>query len=81
MVLGNAYIQRTVGHGFHHNFEGAACRHGRGNAENFIVFLGQLHNGVAKNILILWRLRAFRHHLNDFARVFIKETRSVPLGW
>ena len=56
VLFGNAHIESTGGHLLHHEIKGTACGHGRRYAHDIGVALGQLNDGVAKDILIFERL-------------------------
>ena len=75
VLLGYAHVEGAVGHLLHHYVEAAAGRHGRRDAEYPGVALGQLHYGVAEDILKFGRTRPGRclgkplagHHVEALA--------------
>ena len=80
MLLGNPDVEGTVGHFLHHELQAASRRHGRGHPHNASVGLGQFDDAVPKHVLELGGLRRAVSSLQDLARLFVEQPRSVPLG-
>src|SRR5687768_5643526 len=80
MLLSNAYVKGTVGHGIHHDIHGAATGHGRSDANNLRIFFGKFYNSMPKYILVLWRGSSCIFRLMYFPRYFIKQAGSMPFG-
>ena len=59
MSFGNAYVEGAVGHGIHQHVHRTSCRHGRRNAHNARILLGQFEQSLTEHILKLRRLRFF----------------------
>ena len=78
MLLSYADIKSSVWHGFHHDIHGRARRHRWGNTHDSIIHFCQFHQGVSKNILILWSLWDRRDFLEYFSGYFIKSTWGMP---
>ena len=57
MTFGNTYVEGSVCHFCHHYVHRTSCRHGRCNANNLLVLLSHLEQGVSEYILISWWLR------------------------
>ena len=78
VLLGNAHVEGAVGHGGHHDVQRRARGHGRRHAHDLVVGLGQLHQRVAKHVLVLGRLRLVGRLLVNLARDFVEQARRVP---
>ena len=79
MLFGNAHVETAVGHLAHHDVEGAACGHGRGNPDDFGIRACQLQNGVSEHILEFGRHAGLRV-LEDFTGFRVKLSGGMPDG-
>ena len=56
VLFGDAYVEGTGGHLFHHEVEGAAGGHGGCDADDAGIVAGEFYDGVTEDILVFERL-------------------------
>ncbi|OQC04527.1 MAG: hypothetical protein BWX77_00094 [Bacteroidetes bacterium ADurb.Bin090] len=80
MSLGYANVEYPVGETITHFGQTATGRHSRCYRHYFIVFFGQLYQGVTKNILKPQRLVFYFVGSFAFAGLLIESTRCMVFG-
>ncbi len=77
VCLGYPHVERAIGEPLHHIGHRTSGGHGGSYSHDTFVFLGHLHEGMPKYILIKLGLVFFIFH-DSFARLFIEKPRGVP---
>ena len=79
MPFGNAHVESPVWHGIHQHIHGASRRHGRRDAYNAWIQMGQFYQRMAKHLLESWR-QSLRVFMLLFSCLRIEFPSGMPSG-